>query len=123
MFARRTRRKSLILSSFVARLVYHLVTHVWTRAPFLHLSLQERLFVTISESPWNASLRSLTPLHPPARKTDVSIHCAAFADLMLYAGLNDGEGKTLYMNATGAGKWQVLCHVNHYQTLGMENDY
>jgi len=25
--------------------------------------------------------------------------------------LNDGVGKTLYMNATGGGKWQVICHV------------
>ncbi|KAK0930467.1 hypothetical protein LTR29_016681 [Friedmanniomyces endolithicus] len=37
--------------------------------------------------------------------------------------LNDGVGKTLYMNATGGGKWQVICHVNNHQTKGMVNDY
>ncbi|KAK5121863.1 hypothetical protein LTR85_004434 [Meristemomyces frigidus] len=37
--------------------------------------------------------------------------------------INDGVGKTLYMNATDAGKWQVICHVNAHQTLGMVNDY
>ncbi|KAK5679413.1 hypothetical protein LTS10_008230 [Elasticomyces elasticus] len=37
--------------------------------------------------------------------------------------INDGVGKTLYMNATGAGKWQVICHVNWHQTLGMVNNY
>lgn len=26
--------------------------------------------------------------------------------------INDGVGKTLYMDATGQGKWQVLCHVS-----------
>ncbi|KAK3658498.1 hypothetical protein LTR56_001909 [Elasticomyces elasticus] len=37
--------------------------------------------------------------------------------------LNDGVGKTLYMNATGVGKWQVICHVNWHQTLGMVSNY
>ncbi|TKA76881.1 hypothetical protein B0A55_03207 [Friedmanniomyces simplex] len=37
--------------------------------------------------------------------------------------VNDGVGKTLYMNATGAGKWQVICHVNNHQTKGMVSDY
>ncbi len=31
--------------------------------------------------------------------------------------------RALYMNATGAGKWQVICHVNYHQTLGMESMY
>ncbi|KAK4554556.1 hypothetical protein LTR86_008411 [Recurvomyces mirabilis] len=33
--------------------------------------------------------------------------------------INDGVGKTLYMNATGQGKWQVICHVNNHHTMGM----
>jgi len=36
--------------------------------------------------------------------------------------VNDGEGKTLYMNATGAGLWQVICHVScvpSYLLLGI----
>ncbi|KAI6883316.1 Cupredoxin [Hortaea werneckii] len=37
--------------------------------------------------------------------------------------VNDGEGKTLYMDATGAGLWQVLCHVNFHHTLGMVANY
>lgn len=57
--------------------------------------------------------------------------------------VNDGVGKTLYMNATGeshafsvpllrardltrisdVGKWQVLCHVSNHQTNGMELYY
>ncbi|KAI6875053.1 hypothetical protein KC338_g971 [Hortaea werneckii] len=37
--------------------------------------------------------------------------------------VNDGEGKTLYMDATGAGLWQVLCHVNFHHTLGMLANY
>ncbi|TKA65742.1 hypothetical protein B0A49_05267, partial [Cryomyces minteri] len=40
-----------------------------------------------------------------------------------FAGINDGEMKTLYMNATGAGKWQVICHVHMHQTMGMVNNY
>ncbi|RMY90751.1 hypothetical protein D0864_06191 [Hortaea werneckii] len=37
--------------------------------------------------------------------------------------VNDGEGKTLYMDATGAGLWQVICHVNFHHTLGMLANY
>ncbi|KAH9827085.1 Multicopper oxidase [Teratosphaeria destructans] len=37
--------------------------------------------------------------------------------------LNDGVGKTLVMNATGAGKWQVLCHVDNHHSMGMVSDY
>lgn len=33
--------------------------------------------------------------------------------------LNDGVGKTLYMDAVGQGLWEILCHVNNHQTLGM----
>ncbi|KAI7720420.1 Cupredoxin [Hortaea werneckii] len=37
--------------------------------------------------------------------------------------INDGEHKTLFMNATGAGLWQVLCHVNMHQSMGMVSNY
>ncbi|KAL2353108.1 putative multicopper oxidase [Cryomyces antarcticus] len=37
--------------------------------------------------------------------------------------INDGEMKTLYMNATGAGRWQVMCHVHMHQTMGMVSNY
>ncbi|KAI7330553.1 Cupredoxin [Hortaea werneckii] len=37
--------------------------------------------------------------------------------------INDGVGKTLYMNATEPGLWQVLCHVNNHQTKGMVSNY
>ncbi|KAK5012974.1 hypothetical protein LTR60_004106, partial [Cryomyces antarcticus] len=43
--------------------------------------------------------------------------------VLLSAGINDGEMKTLYMNATGAGKWQVMCHVHMHQTMGMVSNY
>lgn len=33
--------------------------------------------------------------------------------------LNDGVGKTLYMNATGQGLWQAICHVNNHHDMGM----
>lgn len=33
--------------------------------------------------------------------------------------VNDGVGKTLYMNAVGQGKWQAICHVNNHHALGM----
>lgn len=47
-------------------------------------------------------------------------HCARrhgnnfeYGGVTTYAiSVNDGEGKTLFMDATGAGLWQVLCHVN-----------
>ncbi|KAI6842417.1 Cupredoxin [Hortaea werneckii] len=37
--------------------------------------------------------------------------------------LNDGVGKTLYMNATEPGLWQVICHVDNHQTKGMVSNY
>ncbi|KAK0347742.1 hypothetical protein LTS02_009782 [Friedmanniomyces endolithicus] len=37
--------------------------------------------------------------------------------------VNDGVGKTLYMDAVGGGKWQVICHVDNHQALGMVSDY
>ncbi|KAK3678335.1 hypothetical protein LTR78_001632 [Recurvomyces mirabilis] len=37
--------------------------------------------------------------------------------------INDGVGKTLYMNATGQGKWQVICHVNNHHSMGMVSNY
>jgi len=37
--------------------------------------------------------------------------------------INDGEHRTLLMNATGAGLWQVLCHVNMHQAMGMVSNY
>ncbi|KAK0343622.1 hypothetical protein LTR02_017382 [Friedmanniomyces endolithicus] len=37
--------------------------------------------------------------------------------------LNNGVGKALYMNFTGVGKWQVICHVNNHQTIGMVSNY
>lgn len=37
--------------------------------------------------------------------------------------MNDGVGRTLYMNATNPGKWQVLCHVSNHQAKGMVADY
>lgn len=37
--------------------------------------------------------------------------------------INDGVGRTLYMNATNPGKWQVLCHVSNHQAKGMVADY
>lgn len=30
---------------------------------------------------------------------------------------------TLYMNATGAGKWQVICHTNEHAHKGMIGYY
>jgi len=37
--------------------------------------------------------------------------------------INAGIGKTLYMNATDRGKWQVICHVNNHHDDGMVSDY
>jgi len=37
--------------------------------------------------------------------------------------LNDGVGKTLYMNASEPGLWQVICHVDNHQTKGMVSNY
>jgi len=37
--------------------------------------------------------------------------------------LNDGVGKTLVMNATGAGLWQVICHVENHMNAGMVANY
>jgi uncharacterized cupredoxin-like copper-binding protein len=39
------------------------------------------------------------------------------------AGLADGDMKTLYMNATGGGQWQVLCHVANHLSAGMVSNY
>lgn len=37
--------------------------------------------------------------------------------------LNDGISKTLYMNATNSGTWQVLCHVADHHQHGMVSTY
>lgn len=37
--------------------------------------------------------------------------------------LNDGVSKTLLMNATGVGFWQVICHVDNHQQSGMVANY
>ena len=37
--------------------------------------------------------------------------------------INDGVGKTLVMNATGRGLWQVICHVSNHQAKGMLLNY
>ncbi|EME42637.1 hypothetical protein DOTSEDRAFT_26207 [Dothistroma septosporum NZE10] len=37
--------------------------------------------------------------------------------------LNDGVSKTLYMNATDAGMWQVICHVSNHHQMGMVSNY
>lgn len=37
--------------------------------------------------------------------------------------INDGIGKTLVMNATGRGLWQVVCHVSNHQAKGMLLNY
>lgn len=37
--------------------------------------------------------------------------------------INDGVGKTLYMDASGIGLWQVICHVENHQTMGMLSNY
>lgn len=37
--------------------------------------------------------------------------------------LNDGAGHTLYMDATGQGLWQVICHVADHQQKGMVANY
>jgi FtsP/CotA-like multicopper oxidase with cupredoxin domain len=39
------------------------------------------------------------------------------------ASLNDGNGHTLYMNATSRGLWQVVCHVNNHHRMGMVGNY
>ena len=38
-------------------------------------------------------------------------------------GLNDGNMAALYMNATGKGLWQVICHVNNHVAKGMVSNY
>ena len=30
---------------------------------------------------------------------------------------------TLYMNATGAGNWQLICHINEHVSKGMMTYY
>jgi hypothetical protein len=37
--------------------------------------------------------------------------------------INDGVGKTLLMNATGRGLWQVICHVDNHHAMGMVLNY
>lgn len=37
--------------------------------------------------------------------------------------LNDGISKTLYMNATDLGLWQVICHVQDHHQMGMVANY
>ncbi|KAK6430159.1 hypothetical protein LTR95_013688 [Oleoguttula sp. CCFEE 5521] len=37
--------------------------------------------------------------------------------------IGPGVGRTLYMKATGVGKWQVVCHVAAHMTLGMVANY
>jgi hypothetical protein len=37
--------------------------------------------------------------------------------------LNDGVGKTLVMDATGRGMWQVICHVDNHHAKGMVANY
>lgn len=37
--------------------------------------------------------------------------------------INDGVGKTLLTDASGTGKWQVVCHVNDHLEKGMVGDY
>lgn len=38
-------------------------------------------------------------------------------------GVNDGEGKTLYMDAANPGVWQLVCHVAGHQNKGMLSNY
>lgn len=37
--------------------------------------------------------------------------------------INDGVGKTLYMKAVDQGMWQVICHVQNHNTMGMVANY
>lgn len=37
--------------------------------------------------------------------------------------LNDGVGKSLVMDATGGGMWQVICHVDNHHSMGMVSNY
>jgi hypothetical protein len=37
--------------------------------------------------------------------------------------INDGVGKTLVMDATGRGLWQVICHVDNHHAMGMVLNY
>jgi hypothetical protein len=37
--------------------------------------------------------------------------------------VSPGEMFTLFMNATGIGLWQVICHVSDHQAMGMVGDY
>ncbi|KAG9529106.1 Cupredoxin, partial [Aureobasidium melanogenum] len=39
------------------------------------------------------------------------------------ASINDGKMHTLVMTAAGVGKWEVICHVNNHNTMGMVADY
>jgi len=38
-------------------------------------------------------------------------------------GANPGEMFALFMNATGVGLWQVICHVADHHSKGMVGDY
>lgn len=42
---------------------------------------------------------------------------------MFSTGINDGKMHTLVMTAAGVGKWEVICHVNNHNTMGMVADY
>jgi FtsP/CotA-like multicopper oxidase with cupredoxin domain len=47
-----------------------------------------------------------------------------YANAGQYAtSINDGVGKTFVMDATGAGLWQVICHVDHHLSRGMVANY
>ncbi|KAI5258094.1 Cupredoxin [Aureobasidium subglaciale] len=47
-----------------------------------------------------------------------------YENISQYAiSINDGVGKTLYMDATGPGLWQVICHVDNHQAKGMVANY
>lgn len=42
---------------------------------------------------------------------------------MPHLGINDGEMFPLAMHATGAGMWQVICHVANHHFKGMVTNY
>lgn len=42
---------------------------------------------------------------------------------MVAKSFNDGEMAPLYMRATGAGLWQVICHVDDHLAKGMVANY
>lgn len=43
--------------------------------------------------------------------------------MLTMLGVIPGTMATLYMNATGAGKWQVICHTNEHVHKGMIGYY